>query len=185
MYLSSKFFNSYSLGDKIAMCKMSGNLHNIFMISLIQNNVSTGNIFHSDHVSSPFHPALNYFTNYTSFSSNFFSQVFHSPSLHSLYSGYSSDQVVLASVWSTVRTELTSPSRMRLLPLHRNPVVGLLGGKFNDVLVEITWVDDSVGEAGDCREWVLAAASRACCSRRRALSFSSSCLDLLLWKRIT
>ena len=39
----------------------------------------------------PFHPALNYFTNYTSFSSNFFSQVVHSflvsPfSLHQLFS---------------------------------------------------------------------------------------------------
>ncbi len=34
-------------------------------------------------MSSPFHPALDYFANYTSFSSNFFSQVFHSSSLHS------------------------------------------------------------------------------------------------------
>ena len=40
------------------------------------------------HTMCPFHPALNYYANYTSFSSNFFLQVFHSPSLHSPYSGY-------------------------------------------------------------------------------------------------
>ena len=45
-------------------------------------------IFHSDHESSPFHPAIHDFANYTSFSSNFFSQAFHSSSLHSPYSGY-------------------------------------------------------------------------------------------------
>ena len=33
----------------------------------------------------PFVPALTYFANYASFSSNFFSCVFNSPSLHSLY----------------------------------------------------------------------------------------------------
>ena len=44
-------------------------------------------VFHFDHVSSPFHtaltfhPALDYFAYYASFSSNFFSQVFHYPSL--------------------------------------------------------------------------------------------------------
>ena len=38
---------------------------------------------------------INYFANYASFSSNFFSQVFHSPSLHSPYAGYSSYPVVL------------------------------------------------------------------------------------------
>ena len=53
-----------------------------------------GNLFHSDHVSCPFHPVLNYFANYTSFSSNFFSQIFHSPSLHSHYAGYSPYPVV-------------------------------------------------------------------------------------------
>ena len=39
---------------------------------------------------------LYYFANYTSFSSNFFSQVFHSPSLPCLYTGYAPYPVVLA-----------------------------------------------------------------------------------------
>ena len=52
-------------------------------------------VFHSDDVSCPFRPAHNYSANYTSFSSNFFLQVFQSHSLHSLYSGYSSYPVVL------------------------------------------------------------------------------------------
>ena len=45
-------------------------------------------VFRSDHASSPFHPTFNYFANYTSFSSNFFSRsliLFLSPLIASEY----------------------------------------------------------------------------------------------------
>ena len=79
-------------------------------------------------MSSPFHPALDYFANYTSFSFKFFSQVFHSPSLHFPYSLLTIlliqlfSHTVLVVYVDVVPSELTSPSHTYYTSWHHTGI---------------------------------------------------------------